>query len=149
MQIFMKKVASFFIIVLTMPLLLTSMEWSIATEFESQIMKVGQSCKTIHLNRAHPRVVLPRSPNSVWSITNHGPASVVIRTKSDPAFSIVYLLGYLPQNLPSPGLRVCEIQPPSRSIIQRGGQAHVRPRIFIGEDIALSIHNPLEPSRTS
>ena len=78
------------VVLATLPLLLTSTEWPIAAQFKSQIMMAGESCKTIHLKRTHPLAVLSGSPNFVWTITNHGPASVVIRTKSDPAFSIVF-----------------------------------------------------------
>jgi hypothetical protein len=54
----------------------------------------AQPCKTIILDQSHKTAVL-EGEIPVWGITNGGPASVVIQTKTDPAF--------LYQIAPSPG----------------------------------------------
>ena len=83
---------------LAVMLLLASTEWSIADHSKIQKLMSKLNCKTILLNRAHPRAVL-RGGNAVWALVNNGPASAVVRTNSDPTFSSVYK-PYAGGNLP-------------------------------------------------
>jgi hypothetical protein len=46
----------------------------------------GETCTDTVLDRATPSVALP-GPIPVWTITNSGPATVILRTPGDPALA--------------------------------------------------------------